>query len=461
MPKPSIEFADELSRAGSLDRPIVLFVGAGASSQVGVPTWGELMERVSEMLGEVSAQSKRKTSGDAMEQRWRLLIERSLEFTREADESKDLTLKQSLEDLNYRLAMASLQKWSKADKGQELLETLTAKAQPSALHEAIAEFPAKAIITTNFDNLLEEALEKAKRSYRVLTPADDPAYLARSELAVIKLFGQLGETEISFSSGPRFGSELRTYLRILLSTSLVVFVGFSVRSRAFRELFEKYGNTGDRVPDWLVFAEDDDPLQRSLWAGRGVRLLGGSLDEIADVFQELGRRLRQDVESNSEPQPVQRVFISHSVADGKIGLRIKRLLEAHGLKGVIARDELTSGRPPFESLDRAAETVDAAIVVLGKGTELRRASYVFELGYLIGRLGRDRVLVLVDDRSADLPTDIGALNFAVADWSKPRAIENYLRSWAKASKVSEMDSMSQPPSKSTTGDRKARSRSRR
>jgi predicted nucleotide-binding protein len=51
-----------------------------------------------------------------------------------------------------------------------------------------------------------------------------------------------------------------------------------------------------------------------------------------------------------------------------------------------------------------------------------RENLVFELGYLIGKLGRDRVFAVVTNGTR-LPTDFAGVTFIGVDMSDPRGVE--------------------------------------
>jgi predicted nucleotide-binding protein len=90
----------------------------------------------------------------------------------------------------------------------------------------------------------------------------------------------------------------------------------------------------------------------------------------------------------------------------------------------------------MERLNDLAASSDGAIVILGpESTGSRagmtsRSNIIFELGLLLGRLGRDRVLTIVT-RDAILPSDLGGFRYLVFDPDRDDLLRNDLSKWAK------------------------------
>src|SRR5205823_3425222 len=99
---------------------LVLFVGAGASRDAGLPTWAELVQPLRKEL--------------------RLGLEADL-----------LDVAQFYSDSFGRRALL-----------RRVSSALVQVHKPGHLHRALARVPAPVIFTTNYDRLLERALEQAQ-----------------------------------------------------------------------------------------------------------------------------------------------------------------------------------------------------------------------------------------------------------------------------------------------------------
>jgi SIR2-like domain len=182
---------------------VTLFVGAGLSKNAGLPLWDELMAPLAAELG--------------------------LEPT-----TDPVTVAQYYVDAHAQ--------------GRYLLNRHVVRIlrrTPSVFslaHALIKELPLRAILTTNFDDLIERTLaQEPERRHKVIITDDDLAYLSGEELAVVKVNGDISHpnglilTRRDFESYSGERPALTDYIRSLLSTSTMLFVGTSMRDPAFAE----------------------------------------------------------------------------------------------------------------------------------------------------------------------------------------------------------------------------------
>lgn len=110
-----------------------------------------------------------------------------------------------------------------------------------------------------------------------------------------------------------------------------------------------------------------------------------------------------------------KIFIVHG-HDDNLKNKVARLLEQQGIEAIILHEQPNAGKTIIEKIERYSN-VGAAIILFtpddtgkaNKDTEysLRaRQNVVFEAGYFIGYLGRDRIVPLVTDSSIELPSDL-------------------------------------------------------
>ena len=109
------------------------------------------------------------------------------------------------------------------------------------------------------------------------------------------------------------------------------------------------------------------------------------------------------------------VFISSSRESLDVVNSLKHQL-SNFANVVIWSDAFNPGLTPIESLLTALDRIDFAVVVLGKDDAHRdssgRDNVVFELGLLIGKLGRARTFILTPDESGlHLPSDLSGIPF--------------------------------------------------
>lgn len=144
-------------------------------------------------------------------------------------------------------------------------------------------------------------------------------------------------------------------------------------------------------------------------------------------FTEYLNMLEQNVDNNQIPATnLKSVFIVHGHDDG-MKATVARFVENLGLKPVILHEQVDSGQTIIEKLESNSNIVDYAIVLLSPDDIGRRKSedvsadkprarqnVILELGYFIGKLGRDKVVTLVKDK-VEIPTDYDGVIYTPYD----------------------------------------------
>ncbi|OAV76219.1 ABC-type sugar transport system, periplasmic component [Bacteroidales bacterium Barb7] len=119
-----------------------------------------------------------------------------------------------------------------------------------------------------------------------------------------------------------------------------------------------------------------------------------------------------------------RIFIVHGhneVVKGKMALCLTKL----GLKPIILHEQENSGKTIIEKIEKHSSGVGFAVILLtadDKGKNKNDSDYknrarqnvVFEMGYFIAKLGRDRVFLLLED-DVEKPGDLDGIVYNVID----------------------------------------------
>jgi predicted nucleotide-binding protein len=123
-----------------------------------------------------------------------------------------------------------------------------------------------------------------------------------------------------------------------------------------------------------------------------------------------------------------RVFVTHGHNDS-LRTQVVDLLDRVDLDPVVLQDQANAGKTVIEKFEQYAQ-VAAAVVILsaddlggkvGEDPKPRaRQNVLLELGYFLGKLGRDRLVVL-HDGAAEVPSDLsGLLTVRCSqDWKLP------------------------------------------
>jgi hypothetical protein len=289
-------------------RRCVPFLGAAANISsaahhyVGLPLGGEVALRmVCELLGLNSAKVEELASATLAD----TLAKSSL--------YPDLT-RTRLQDLP-RVSLHYQLKTSTPDLIDLLAKVLTPQGiVPSPLLKALAELPIELIVTTNYDELMERALEAAPKPYeRVVQPLAgfDPeaqrklqdALAKQQGVALYKIHGSLhdkgsAELVISEDDYAQLLSVLHTEAGVppLIKSRLVdatlLFLGYSLEDWDFRTLFH---GLIERLPPRRrrrSFALQKSPpaFWVELWASKGVTIYDV---DIYDFAEELRARYAQ------------------------------------------------------------------------------------------------------------------------------------------------------------------------
>ena len=247
-----------------------LFVGAGLSASAGLPVWDALLEELSEDLAHRGGTPLKERSTLDPRDQATLLAER------------------------YR----ALGKPS--DLNKAICEKLTTD-QTGLSHSMLMSMPIDEIITTNFDQLLENADTGGRRAPDDTPPSDESALLVslRSRLHggnrwLLKLHGTVSRedsivfTRSSYLDAPRRWGALFGLVQAMLLTRHMLFVGYSLSDEDFHNVVHEVREAiPGRNSTWgTVITLFPDPIMQELWANQlevvSVRADHGPPDEDED-----------------------------------------------------------------------------------------------------------------------------------------------------------------------------------
>jgi hypothetical protein len=251
----------------------VLFAGAGLSRWAGLPDWTTL-------LGKIVARLSQEDPGGPGYAELKLMIE-SGKLLEVAEYCKD-----RLGPL-YKDTLVA-----------ELTVNNTDIPEP---HRIIAELPFAAIVTTNYDKVIEQSFIRLGRAWPKSPTHKESEELSRllfeGRFFVLKVHGDIyqGDTLILTTTDYRelihANAAFSAMFSALLLTKAIFFVGYSLSDPDFRILLDRQlsifrGN----VPDRYALMSRVGPIQKDvLWRTARIRVL--EYEEHSEILQIL-KRLR-------------------------------------------------------------------------------------------------------------------------------------------------------------------------
>lgn len=225
------ELADDAKQ-----RQLVLFIGAGVSAGAGVDTWKGLLEN--------------------------LAVE--ADFT---VDDLELLKKKDLRD-QATLIESALPETSGTFK-KRVADRIGVNQRYSLTHGLLASLPSEEAVTTNFDQLFEDAVGRDAISVIPEDPRETGGRL------LLKLHGTVDQpedmilTRSDYLRMPRQYGALMGLVQGLLMMRKMVFVGYSLSDEDFHDLLDEVraarGNTDTGAPYGTVLTLRDDNLERRLW----------------------------------------------------------------------------------------------------------------------------------------------------------------------------------------------------
>ncbi len=242
---------DELVEAIQRRRAI-LFVGAGVSKNVGVPTTDEMVAEIAKQLG---------YNADEF---------RSLGDARELAEFYRLT-KGNLGPLRSWMDVT----WHRAD----------VDIKDSEIHRLIVELSFPIIYTTNYDRWLEKAYAAWGKEYTKIVNVGDLLKAREGVAQIVKFRGDFDDddsivpTESSFFERLDFESALDLKLQADVLGRPVLFIGYSLSDVNIRYLFYKLQRLWETSalnqlrPESYIFLTGANPVHERVLRRRGIEAI--------------------------------------------------------------------------------------------------------------------------------------------------------------------------------------------
>jgi predicted nucleotide-binding protein len=145
------------------------------------------------------------------------------------------------------------------------------------------------------------------------------------------------------------------------------------------------------------------------------------IEELEENQTEEPDQMVQAVKGTSEMNNYKKVFIVHG-HDGELKQKVARLLEKQGIEAVILSEQPNQGMTIIEKIEAYSEGVDAAICLFTPDDEMKdgskraRENVVLETGYFIGKIGREKTIVVAAEGVMNLSDLKGIVYVSDKNW---------------------------------------------
>ena len=255
-------------------RRTILFVGAGASMSVGLPSWRELIEHMAKELGVEPDDFSGSNSHHTLAEYYRI--------------------KQG--------SIGSLRSWM--DRHWKVSEE---KVKKSKIHELIVALDFPIIYTTNYDRNLEVAFELHEKPFAKVANARDVAKAVDGVTQIVKFHGDFDDdqslviAETDYFNRLSFDTPLDIKFRADALGKTILFIGYSMSDMNIRlllhSLWKTWRESGyeSNRPKSFVFMTRAEPVQQAVLGQWGITSVTEESDDPEEALTTFLTKLKNAV----------------------------------------------------------------------------------------------------------------------------------------------------------------------
>lgn len=262
-----IESIKEIQKAQE-NNQLVIFVGSGVSKNSSIPTWKELIEKISDKIGYDRCNLCKKAKEDCAKEK--------------CIDKKAFTQDEFLRIPEYLFQNDGSE--NNIDYYSFIQETLKSDLGSNPIDEEIFKILPHHIITTNYDSLLENSTDVNSQLYTVVSQ-DKDLLSKSSERYIIKMHGDLNNPEtivLKESDYIDYEQEhplISTFIRSLLINHTFLFLGYSLNDYNLNLIigwinyFKKRHKVEQRPHNFLVSSDSPTKFEFSRLEDKNIYIV--------------------------------------------------------------------------------------------------------------------------------------------------------------------------------------------
>lgn len=256
---------------------------------------------------------------------------------------------------------------------------------PKNIYSEITKLPFGSIISTTFDNQIENALSNAKIPHYLLGEDADVYMNYKPSLPLVKIFGSLSQGKLRISLDEvrdlfRDNSLLGQYIKVLCANKLLLFMGFRLDDKDFFNFFTLLNREfGPHRGLTFIVTNSSRQFDIDLWSRQQARVV---ISDSVDFLQKLNIHILLSKSSPSASKNIEdKIWIDNpffrplfyvrtlpsvnQVVDGILAILLQILenedeanLEDTGNRIIRSIDQIARFRPNYASLKKLTGQIE-------------------------------------------------------------------------------------------------------
>lgn len=258
---------------------LIIFVGAGVSQNSGLPSWTDLVKSLAQDIG-----IEKKLDVDG--------INLSPNIIQQLNDKNS----QFSADEYLKIPQYYFNKKKRKEYFNKVKNLLSKKANPNIINYLICELKPKHIITTNYDDLLEQTYKKLQEPFSKISENKDLS-TSHNNNFIIKMHGEITSKnpkfvlkEADYDNYSKDFKLIETYVKGLIATNTILFIGFSADDINVRKIFQWVKDIlGDKIrPAFLINTDN--------YKGKRIQLIKHNYLKKIGIETLYYQEIKEDIE---------------------------------------------------------------------------------------------------------------------------------------------------------------------